>query len=493
MPSPALKSNYWFILGREPLLSAAELAAVFGWDSFSPVDGKPHPTSPWKGEGAGLSPLPRGNARGLPSSATKLAVLKLPLKNFNATEIIRRLGGTVKIGVEMGADLSENELIEKIVAELKSVSGKINFGLSFYGQSPVILNESASWRRSEESLSGRQLRQRSFATAQDDRNDLTTINLIEKWGKQIKKILKNENYSVRYVFKREPVLSSVTVDKNGLAERGREFLITSATSPSLPLERGGGQPFPLSKGEHKGVAVRYSLAKTLAVQPFEEFGARDFGRPGRDDLSGMLPPKLALMMINLAKIPLSWVILDPFCGSGTILTEALLLEYKNLIGTDISDKAMENTKKNIEWTLQNHKSQSRGLGTNHKLTLIESDIRNLSEKLKLNSVDAIITESYLGKPLRGRETEAELRQQAEELKKLYLISFEQFKKVLKKDGAVIFLVPRFRFKNSWITINLKPAVEKLGFKVEILLPGHEYLTYARPNQLVGREIWKFKI
>src|SRR5205823_3602162 len=86
-----------------------------------------------------------------------------------------------------------------------------------------------------------------------------------------------------------------------------------------------------------------------AVQPFEQFSARDFGRPGRDDLSGMLPPKLAIIMINLAANDTISVLLDPFCGSGTILSEALLLGYKNLIGSDISEKAVADTKTNLDW------------------------------------------------------------------------------------------------------------------------------------------------
>ena len=169
------------------------------------------------------------------------------------------------------------------------MSGKINFGLSFYGQSPVILNESASWRRSEESLSGRQLRQRSFATAQDDRNDLTTINLIEKWGKQIKKILKNENYSVRYVFKREPVLSSVTVDKNGLAERGREFLITSATSPSLPWkgEEASHSPFP--RGNTKGLPSVTPSPKPWPFNPLKSLARGILAGPDETTLAACSP------------------------------------------------------------------------------------------------------------------------------------------------------------------------------------------------------------
>src|SRR5207247_323255 len=91
----------------------------------------------------------------------------------------------------------------------------------------------------------------------------------------------------------------------------------------------------------------WSLARTVALQPFEEFGQRDFGRPGFDAASGMLPPKVALMMLNLSGIPREGAMLDPFCGSGTILMEAFVQGYANITGSDISAAAAESTKKNI--------------------------------------------------------------------------------------------------------------------------------------------------
>jgi len=62
--------------------------------------------------------------------------------------------------------------------------------------------------------------------------------------------------------------------------------------------------------------------KTVAVQDFEDWGKRDYGRPEAEGHIGMLPPKVARMMVNLAQVN---YILDPFCGTGTILMEALTL------------------------------------------------------------------------------------------------------------------------------------------------------------------------
>src|SRR6185503_2497460 len=41
-------------------------------------------------------------------------------------------------------------------------------------------------------------------------------------------------------------------------------------------------------------------------------------------------------------------ILDPFCGSGTILQEAILLGFR-AVGSDLDQTAIENSEKNLEW------------------------------------------------------------------------------------------------------------------------------------------------
>ncbi|MFA5061606.1 MAG: DNA methyltransferase [Patescibacteria group bacterium] len=386
---------YWFVLGRESLIAAAELHAVLNLSEYK------------------FAP----------------PILQAVLNKFDAKKLITEFGGTIKIAEEIGGGLSEEQMADLIARELETVEGKINFGLSFYSQGEK--SEQMSW--------------------------------VKKFGLNIKKKLKAEGYSVRYVENREPVLSSVTVDKNGLTERGREFLITTGTSG----------------------ARQFTVAKTLAVQPFEEFSFRDFGRPGRDDLSGMLPPKLAMMMINLAQCPKDGVLLDPFCGSGTILTEAMLLEYENLIGADNSEKAISDTQKNIEWIKDKFE-----VGAS-KVEIFQNDIKNLSKKVK-GGVSAIVTEPFLGNPLKGYETQSQLVVQMAELKELYLASFKEFYKILKPGGVVVFIIPCFRYKNEWLKINCENEIKKIGFATEKLFENHTSLLYARPDQKIGREIWRFR-
>ena len=122
---------------------------------------------------------------------------------------------------------------------------------------------------------------------------------------------------------RSPTLSSVVVEQNKLTTaQGAEIVIVQFDK-------------------------KLFLGKTIAVQPFKELSFRDYGRPARDDYSGMLPPKLAQIMLNLSGAKPADTILDPFCGSGTILTEAMLMGYQDLVGSDVSSKAIEDTGKNI--------------------------------------------------------------------------------------------------------------------------------------------------
>lgn len=400
MVAPTKK--WWFVLGREPLLSLAELKALL-----------PGHTGAW----------------------LKPNLYRVSGETISADALMKRLGGTIKIAQEIKAELTREALFQTCLAELSKISGKITFGLSFYAELGGLV-----WSR----------------------NDLELL------GKNIKKELKSQGRSARFIPNKELTLSSATVLHNSLLTKGIEFLI-----------------IPNGK--------TLTLAKTAALQPFEAFGARDFGRPGFDSVSGMLPPKLALLMLNLANIPPHATLLDPFCGSGTVLTEALIQGFATTAGTDLSDKAVADTKKNIEWTRSTY-HVSPGT-TNVQI----SDARELEKILSPKSIDAIVTEPYLGPPLKGSETLVQLQKNCQELCALYLAAFRSFKIILKPKSIVVFVIPRFQAGGDWATISntLVPEIKKLGFIPEQLLPPalstEPFVLYHRLSQRLGREIWKFTL
>jgi tRNA G10 N-methylase Trm11 len=230
------------------------------------------------------------------------------------------------------------------------------------------------------------------------------------------------------------------------------------------------------------------VGRTEAVQDFKNLSYRDFGRPDRDDQSGMIPPKLAQIMINLSgKNSENSTLLDPFCGSGTVLMEAALIGFKNLIGSDISEKAISDTKNNLAWIGEKF--------PNFKLSnfqLFEISATEISRKIKPNSVDAIVTEPYLG-PQRGNPDPMKTKM---ELEKLYSAALREFKKILKSDGRVVMIFPvraegtrpdlHFMSPNldGWQVIN--PLPENLQEKLHTTRRGT--IVYGRPGQKVYREI-----
>ena len=229
-----------------------------------------------------------------------------------------------------------------------------------------------------------------------------------------------------------------------------------------------------------------NVYKTIYIQDIEGFTERDYYRPVTDNVSGMLPPKLSRTMINLSESDKDIAILDPFCGSGTVLNEALSLGFKNVVGSDLSPKAIEDTEKNVTWMIEKNNLK------NVKTNIFVAQTTELSDHLKPQSIGLIVAEPYMGKPLHGRESNIVLEQQAKELAALYIDSFLVFHKVLKADGTIIFIIPKFKFGNVWIAVRCLDEIKNLGFEITNFENGERSLLYHRPAQFVGREIWKFK-
>jgi len=341
--------------------------------------------------------------------------------------LIKKLGGIIKIG-EIKEELNsgdEKKLLAAItnlakIKKYQSAEGKFNFGFSDYGKK------------------------------QFDKKTL---------GLKLKKYFSDEKISSRLVISHEKTLSSVVVTQNKLLTRGIEIILF----------------------EFSG---RILIGETLAVQPFKDLSRRDYGRPARDDLSGMLPPKLAQIMINLAQVKDSdALIIDPFCGSGTILTEAMLASYKNLFGSDISLKAIDDTHKNISWIKELYKIE------NAKIKLLVKNVIDLSKFVKAKSVAAIITEPFLG-PQKGL---IDFKTVIKNLEELYGLAFKEFKEVLKPGGRVVMVWPLFYGQkpiaphyDGFKIINMLP--EKFRNSEFIKKTGRETIVYGRPGQKVYREI-----
>lgn len=397
MPTPQ-----FFVFGRTPALSAAELAAV----------------------------LARTRRR-LPPVLIGRGFLVTSEPLGEPTELIARLGGIVKIGrvVHRGPALTGVPLAERIAESLAAgpTARRRVFGVSF--------------------LSG-QHRQR-----------------VRRLLLAIKEQLGARDIRARYVQSEQDVLSSVVVERERLITEGAEILIGDTETEQV-------------------------IAVTEAVQPFAALSARDYGRPRRNELAGLLPPKLAIAMLNLSRLGPEATVLDPFCGSGTVLQEAELLGFRTLIGTDASADAVGATRENLRWLLD-HAAVDRSTVS---LKLHVASIETLPTLLGEHSVDGIVTEPFLGPPLRRTSHPGIITKAVQTTSLLYRTLFATAGRLLRPGGVLVTIVPMFRTgKQSFRepVYDTKPLTP-----LELLPPVWGFPTakivYGRPDQHVFRKIVAFR-
>jgi len=377
--------------------------------------------------------------------------------NIDGPDLLEKLGGFVKCG-KIAAQISADrgvELSKKIIEHVKRMAKK-----------------------------GEIKKDKKFLFGISSLGKIMKKKVIKNIAMDLKGELKELGINSRWVTSKEDNLSSVVVEKNNLF-----------------------------KGKN-GIDIVFIFFKdtiyigeTSAVQKFEEYSKLDYGRPLRDAHSGMLPPKLAKMMINISGAKKDEVILDPFCGSGTILQESLLLGYKNIIGSDFKKESMEACNSNIKWL----KEKVPEIAERRDLKLLNCSAEKVSNYIPQNSVGAIVAEPYLGPPIRPG-VEYNFTEIIKTLSKLYLKSFRQFKEVLKNGGVVVMVLPIFKAsggKGYYRFMPIISEIEEMGFlKVRVVakdvmdearqiygkeaISKRETLIYSRPGQYIIREIVKFR-
>ncbi|OGG11084.1 hypothetical protein A2Z00_01755 [Candidatus Gottesmanbacteria bacterium RBG_13_45_10] len=232
-------------------------------------------------------------------------------------------------------------------------------------------------------------------------------------------------------------------------------------------------------------ASSYIVAHTLAVQPFEAWGERDFGRPYADAKAGMLPPKVARMIVNIAKPTVQKehkTLLDPFCGMGTVLGEGLLAGW-DVIGSDISKQVIQKAHENLIWLLGKHPG-----ATGKIVKMLVSEAVHIADILPPNSVDAIVTEPYMGSTdiaSRQPTDPEELRNTIKGLEKLYIGCLRNWHTILSSRGKVIIALPAYAIQgHTYFVKKVVDMCENLGYTI---VEGP--IDYSRPQAVVKRNFF----
>ena len=302
---------------------------------------------------------------------------------------------------------------------------------------------------------------------------------------KLKKILVRHGRSVRVVENREAILSTATSLHNGLS----------------------------GKNERKVelIKINNDWFKVIGVQDIDAYTRRDQARPARDAKVGMLPPKLAQILINLCgPLQPGATILDPFCGTGVVLQEALLMGYR-AYGTDINERMVEYSKKNLNWLSESEKKLllahfggcCRELGSEPREDGREepgdkSNFLKLSPPFQVSQgdatvfqwqqpIDAVACEGYLGQPMSQVPPAIKLKTQKQECQTIILGFLKNLAQQIKSDTPVVIAAPAWlRPDGAYERLEILAFLDDLGYNVNN--KSREGLIYCREGQIVARDI-----
>jgi tRNA G10 N-methylase Trm11 len=200
------------------------------------------------------------------------------------------------------------------------------------------------------------------------------------------------------------------------------------------------------------------VAQTVAVHNPFEFQKRDVYKPVQRKIFGM-PPRLARIMVNLSACAPGKVLLDPFCGVGTVLQEALL-ERANVVGVDVNPWCVKAAIENLQWVKSEYSLEDA------EFRVVQGDVGKLAEKVGQETVDCIVTEPDLGPALRQVPTGPYAQKIIEKLEPLFFSLVDQAFKVLKKDGRLVLVTPYIITRSEQsVTMPIAEKLENKGFKL----------------------------
>jgi len=233
--------------------------------------------------------------------------------------------------------------------------------------------------------------------------------------------------------------------------------------------------------------------------PFE-FQKRDIGKPNQRKIFAM-PPRLARIMINLASCTSGKLLVDPFCGVGTILQEALLAKAK-VVGLDINPWCVEAARENLEWLKKEYELRET------EYRVLQGDARRLAPKIGQEAVDCVATELDLGPALRHVPTTPYAVKIIEKLEPLYYSFMEEAYKTLKKDGRLVLVTPYVKTRSGKpVTMPIEDKAANVGLKrvypfqkeifakniaAQLSLTETASLVDAEERHKIGREIHIFR-
>jgi tRNA G10 N-methylase Trm11 len=274
-------------------------------------------------------------------------------------------------------------------------------------------------------------------------------------GLTLKKLVRASGRPVRIVPNTETALNSAQVLHNDLTRKlGWELVFVRSDNQTI-------------------------VAQSIAVQDIDRYAARDQARPMRDARVGMLPPKLAQTIINLATgNELSGTVLDPFCGTGVILQEATLMGY-NVRGSDLEPRMVEYSQQNLEW-----------LGTTFNVPVTANvEVADATSSKWQPGFTVVAAETYLGRALSSLPDQETLAKIMTDCDTIHTKFLRNLARQTEAGFRLCIAVPAWKVRGGFKHLKTLASLESLGYnRIRFVHANEKDLVYHRPDQIVAREL-----
>ena len=359
--------------------------------------------------------------------------------DINSDEVdFSRIGGSIKLAKLISVNKSienyeqllhfTNLVLEKLTINNNS---KINLGISIY------------------------------------QSNLSLKNL-NKFKMDLKNHLKSVGKSIRLIPNNSLSLSSAQTLHNNLCRKNNVELVIVYSNDS------------------------YYISQVVAVQDIENYFKRDRLRPKRDTRVGMLPPKLAQVMINLASGHLITakgseppLLLDPFCGTGVVLQEALLMGYQ-IMGTDLSERMVSYTKENTAWVSKEYR-------IDHNKLAVYFDVGDATSYKWPSKPNLVVSEVYLGPPLTQKPSLNMIHEYRNDCQTIFKKFLSNIAEQLASGTILCLAIPTWQFKDIFIGLTIVDQLNDLGYnQIKFESTNYRPLIYHRQGQFVARQLLVLK-
>ena len=291
--------------------------------------------------------------------------------------------------------------------------------------------------------------------------------LAKQKSMELKRNLAKMRRSVRVITSNEPEISSATAHHNQLGEKAGCFEI---------------------------FLIDREIYLSLGTQNITAYTERDQARPARDAKVGMLPPKLAQILINLCgKLPEEARVLDPFCGTGVVLQEAAIMGYVPY-GTDLNERMVKYSKKNLSW-LFNERNQKRFKILPDLIQKKDQIIEAISVGDATNftwegKIDAVAFEGYLGAPMSKPPVDIKFKTEKAKCREIAVGFLKNITPQIKSGTPVAMALPAWLRENGkYAGLNILDEIQEMGYNFEKFQDlSQSDLLYYREGQIVAREI-----